>query len=108
MFEERAPRPQRTMAAGLWSRTGAGAVVGGGAQLYVDAWTGDRHEGTGQGDMGCERSSRWSPSRQPLALELFLRTSVPLRPRYSGVRRGNRTCQMFLLLGFLGWVRVLF
>ena len=24
-------------------------------------WTGDRHEGTRQGNMGCERSSRWRP-----------------------------------------------
>ena len=33
-----------------------------------------------QGDMGCERSSGWRPPKQPLAPEVVLRTSGPLRP----------------------------
>ena len=67
-------RPQRAMASRLWSRIGAGAAAGGGAQLY--AGTGE-HESTRQGDIGCERSSRWGPPRQPLAPKA---ASQPLRP----------------------------
>ena len=37
--------------------------------------------------MGCERSSRWRPPRQPLAPEVVLRASGPLRPRRGSYRK---------------------
>ena len=41
-----------------WCRTGAGTAVRGGAQLYADTWTGDRHGGTTQDHKGYEKSLR--------------------------------------------------
>ena len=65
---------------GLWSKVGVRTAVGDSAQLYASTWNGDQHEGTRQGDRGCERSSHWRPPRQPLAPEVVLRASGPLRP----------------------------
>ena len=79
-------------------------AVGGSAQLYANTWTGDRHEGTRQGDRGCERSSHWRPPRQPLAPEVVLRASGPLRPPSDEQEGASRSRQALGLEGRTGMV----